>query len=135
MSLISWSWIFLALYVGLMAYFGYLGSRRVVNADDFAVARNGYGPWILALAFASTAASGATFLGVPGLADSYGLSVIWLAFLYPVGIYLGVWICQRTIADEGHRLGARSIPEYLGNRYESESLRISAAIFSLMLLI
>lgn len=135
MSLISWSWIFLALYVGLMAYFGYLGSRRVVNADDFAVARNGYGPWILALAFASTAASGATFLGVPGLAYSYGLSVIWLAFLYPVGIYLGVWICQRTIADEGNRLGARSIPEYLGNRYESESLRISAAIFSLMLLI
>ena len=78
-----------------MVIFGAVGSRRVVGADDFAVARRGYGPFILALAFASTAASGATFLGLPGLTYSFGMSTIWLAFLYPVGIYLGVLICQR----------------------------------------
>jgi Na+/proline symporter len=66
---------------------------------------------VLALAFASTAASGATFPGVPGLSYSYGVSVIWLAFLYPVGIYVGVWMYQRTIASDGNRFGARSIPE------------------------
>ena len=53
---------------------------------------------------------------------------------YPVGIYFGIWICQRTIARDGNRLGARSIPEYLGDRYQSEALRVSAAILSLMLL-
>jgi len=134
LSLLTWSWFFLAIYVALMVWFGYLGSRRVASADDFAVARKGYGPFVLALAFASTAASGATFLGVPGLSYSYGFSVIWLSFLYPVGIYFGVWICQRTIARDGNRLGARSIPEYLGDRYQSEALRVSAAILSLMLL-
>ncbi len=134
MDLHSWSWIFLVGYVGLMVLFGIIGSRRVTGADDFAVARQGYGPFILALAFASTAASGATFLGLPGLTYSYGMSTIWLAFLYPVGIYLGVLVCQRTIAREGNAAGARSIPEYLGERYQSEALRVSAAIFSLMLL-
>jgi SSS family transporter len=133
-DLTNWSWLFLAVYVGLMIAFGVIGSRRVAGADDFAVARKGYGPFLLALAFASTAASGATFLGVPGLSYSYGTSIIWLAFLYPVGIYLGVLICQRTIAAGGNESGARSIPEYLGERYGSEALRLSAAVFSLMLL-
>jgi len=133
-DLSSWSWLFLTGYIGLMVIFGVIGSRRVAGADDFAVARRGYGPFLLALAFASTAASGATFLGLPGLTYSYGLSIIWLAFLYPVGIYLGVMICQRTIAKRGNEAGARSIPEYLGERYSSEALRVSAAVFSLMLL-
>ncbi len=134
MQLTSWSWLFLVVYVGAMIAFGVIASRRIKGADDFAVARRGYGPFILALAFASTAASGATFLGVPGLSYSYGMSIIWLAFLYPMGIYLGVLICQRTIAREGNEAGSRSIPEYLGERYNSEALRLSAAIFSLMLL-
>lgn len=134
MDLTAWSWLFLVGYIGLMVTFGVIGSRRVSGADDFAVARRGYGPFLLALAFASTAASGATFLGLPGLTYSYGLSTVWLAFLYPVGIYLGVLVCQRTIADGGNAAGARSIPEYLGERYDSEALRVSAAVFSLMLL-
>ena len=134
MGLHQWSWLFLAFYVGLMMFFGYLGSQRVSGADDFAVARKAYGPLILALAFASTAASGATFLGLPGLTYSYGMSTVWLAFLYPCGIYLGVLIYQRTIGESGNEMGSRSIPEYLGERYQSEALRLSAAVFSLMLL-
>ena len=134
MTLHAWSWLFLLGYIAAMAVFGYLGSRRVGGADDFAVARAGYGPVVLALAFASTAASGATFLGLPGLTYNYGLSTLWIAFLYPVGVYLGILICQRTIGRYGNLSGARSIPEYLGERYQSEALRISAAVFSLILL-
>ena len=134
MTLYSWSWLFLAGYIVAMSIFGYLGSRRVGGADDFAVARGGYGPAVLALAFASTAASGATFLGLPGLTYTYGMSTLWIAFLYPLGLYLGVLICQRTIGRYGNLSGARSIPEYLGERYRSEALRISAAVFSLILL-
>ncbi|MDH3507807.1 MAG: sodium:pantothenate symporter [Gammaproteobacteria bacterium] len=134
MSLHGWSWLFLAAYVVVMAAFGVLGGRRVANADDFATARGGYGPLILALAFASTAASGATFLGLPGLTYTYGLSTLWIAFLYPLGLYTGILICQRTIGRYGNLAGARSIPEYLGERYQSEGLRLSAAVFSLILL-
>jgi len=134
MSLHAWSWLFLVIYVAAMAGFGIVGARRVGNADDFATARRGYGPLLLALAFASTAASGATFLGLPGLTYTYGFSTLWIAFLYPVGIYLGILICQRTIGRYGNLAGTRSIPEFLGERYQSESLRISAAVFSLILL-
>jgi Na+/proline symporter len=124
----------MALYVGAMIMFGVIASRRVKDADDFATARSSYGPALLSLAFASTAASGATFLGVPGLAYTHGTSVLWIAFLYPIGIYLGVLICQRNIGRYGNASGSRSIPEYLGERYQSEALRISAAVLSLLLL-
>lgn len=134
MNLYNWSWLFLAIYILMMIGFGYYASSKVSSADDFATARKGYGPFLLALAFASTAASGATFLGLPGLTYTYGMSTLWIAFLYPLGIYLGVLITQKTIGRYGNAAGARSIPEYLGERYQSESLRVSAAIFSLMLL-
>ena len=134
MTLYGWSWLFLFGYVTVMVGFGILGSRRVRNADDFATARGGYGPFLLAVAFASTAASGATFLGLPGLTYSYGMSTLYIAFLYPLGVYIGILICQRTIGRYGNLSGVRSIPEYLGERYQSEGLRISAAVFSLILL-
>ena len=134
MTLYTWSWLFLFGYILVMVGFGVLGNRRVGGADDYAVARGGYGPVVLALAFASTAASGATFLGLPGLTYTYGMSTLWIAFLYPVGVYLGILICQRTIGRYGNLSGARSIPEYLGERYRSEALRISAAVLSLILL-
>ncbi len=134
MDLYGWSWLFLVFYIGAMLGFGYIGSRRVGGADDFATARQAYGPFLLSLAFASTAASGATFLGLPGLTYSYGMSTLWIAFCYPIGVYIGVLVCQRTIGRFGNESGSRSMPEYLGERFNSEGLRLSTAVFSLILL-
>lgn len=122
------------MYTGVMIWFGILGQRKVKSADDFATARASYGPWFLALAFTSTVASGATFLGIPGLAYTFGLSAMWIMFCYPLGAYTGVLVCQRMIARAGDTFGSRSIPEYLGERYNSEAMRVVAALFSLILL-
>ena len=90
MTLQVWAWIFFALYSACMLGLGYWGSRRVAQAEDYAVARGSYGPITLALAFAATNASGATFLGLPGLAYSHGVSILIYAFAYPIGVYIGV---------------------------------------------
>ena len=133
MSLQVWSWIFFLLYfLGLLAL-GIWASRRVKRADDYAVARQSYGPIPLAMAFAATGASGATFLGLPGLAYSGGLSVLLYAFCYPIGMYIGIFICLRVVSESGHEFGSRSIPEYLGDRYQSDRIRIIAALLSLLL--
>ena len=129
-----WSWIFLVGYVGAMLAFGAVGMRRVRGADDFATARGAYGPLFLAFAFTATTASGATFLGLPGLAYEMGLSSLWYAFGYPIGVYAGVLICLRVVSRAGQTFGNRSIPEYLGDRYRSDFLRVGVAVFSLTLL-
>ena len=133
MSLIAWSWLFLVAYIGGMLAIGVVAQRRVKHADDFATARQSYGPLFLALAFAATTASGATFMGTPGLSYEWGLPTIWGAFLYPTGVYLGVLIAMRLVTASGHRFGNRSIPEYLGDRYQSEGIRVLVAVFSLLL--
>ena len=133
MSLITWSWIFLIIYIGAMLAIGVFAQRRVKHADDFATARGSYGPLFLALAFAATTASGATFLGAPGLSYEWGLSTVWGSFLYPTGVYVGVLVAMRLITTSGHRFGNRSIPEYLGDRYQSDGIRVLISIFSLVL--
>ena len=133
MSLIAWSWVFLVVYLAGMVAIGFLGQRRVRHADDYATARSSYGPLVLALAFAATTASGATFLGGPGLAYDYGLPVLWSSVLYPLGVYLGVLACMRLVSFSGHRFGNRSIPEYLGDRYQSDGIRILVSLYSLVL--
>ena len=133
MTLIAWSWLFLVLYTGAMLVIGVVGKRRVKHADDFATARGSYGPVVLAFAFAATTASGATFLGGPGLAYEWGTPTIWVNFLYPIGVYFGVLISMRLIATSGNRFGNRSIPEYLGDRYQSNGIRVVISLLSLVL--
>ena len=133
MDLVVWSWIFLAGYIGMMLYFGVVGQKKVSSADDFATARSSYGPMFLAFAFAATTASGATFVGFPGIAYDAGISAIWSVLLYPIGVYLGVLICLRLVSNSGEEFGSRSIPEYLGQRYQSDWIRILVSLFSLSL--
>lgn len=132
--LIFWGWIFLAVYIALMVLFGVIGMRRIKDSDDFATARASYGPIFLAFALTATTASGATFLGLPGLAYSAGISALWYALLYPLGVYTGVLVCLHGVRRAGASFGSRSIPEFLGDRFESDTLRIVAALFSILLL-
>ena len=134
-SVTQWSWLFFALYAGIMLLFGVIGMRRIHGSDDFATARASYGPIFLAFAMTATAASGATFLGLPGLAYQAGFSAIGYALVYPLGIYVGVLICLRAVRRIGADFGSRSMPEYLGYRYQSNGLRLLAAAFSVLLLI
>ena len=133
MDLTTWSWIFLLVYIGMMLVFGIIGQRKVASADDFATARNAYGPLFLAFAFAATTASGATFVGFPGIGYNAGMAAIWSVFLYPIGVYLGVLLCMRLVSNSGHEFGNRSIPEYLGSRYQSDLIRVLVSLFSLSL--
>ena len=112
---------------------GFFTSKKVATGDDYAVARGSYGPFVLALAFAATTASGATFLGIPGLSYTHGVPALWYPFLYPLGTYIGVFLCITAVSKTGNKMGSRSIPEYLGDRFDSEFLRLAFSIFSLML--
>ena len=70
-----WLLAFLHSEYGLMVGFGVEGMSCVQSSDYFVTARAGYGPVFLALAM--TAASGATYLGLPALAYSAGISSLW----------------------------------------------------------
>lgn len=128
-----WSWGLLGAYLVGMIALGLAARAKVASGDDFATARRSYSPLFLAFAFAATVASGGTFIGFPAIAYDAGTPVIWAIALYPAGVYLGVLACLRLVTDSGHRFGSRSIPEFLGERYQSDAVRILVSLFSLML--
>ncbi|MCY3820223.1 MAG: sodium:solute symporter family protein [Gammaproteobacteria bacterium] len=128
-----WSSTLLVIYIAAMIALGLAARAKVASGDDFATARRSYSPLFLAFAFAATVASGGTFIGFPAIAYDAGTTIIWAIALYPAGVYLGVLACLRLVTDTGHRFGSRSIPEFLGERYRSDAVRILVSLFSLML--
>ena len=130
----TWSWFFLIFYIALMFVLGGMAMKRVESSDDFATARSSYGPIFLAFALTATTASGGTFIGLPALAYSKGVSALFYAFSYPLGVYLGVLLCLKGVRAAGASFGNRTIPEYLGDRYQSEAIRIIVSLLSILLL-
>jgi SSS family transporter len=129
-----WGWFWVAVFLALFMGIGLYGMRKVKTGEDFAVARSAYGPFMLAFAFAATIASGSTFMGLPGLAYSKGFAAIWYPAIYPIGIYLGVILTIKFVKRIGDRFKSNSLPELMGQRYDSDFLRIAFALLSLLLI-
>jgi len=127
----GWAWVavFLALFIGI----GVWGMRKTSNDEDFAVARGAYGPVTLAFAFAATIASGATFMSLPGMAYSKGFASLWYPATYPIAIYVGMILAIKLIKRAGDKFRSNSLPEFMGQRYNSNFLRIGFALVSMLL--
>lgn len=127
----GWAWVavFLALFIGI----GVWGMRKTSNHEDFAVARGAYGPVTLAFAFAATIASGATFMSLPGMAYSKGFASLWYPATYPIAIYVGMILAIKLIKRAGDKFRSNSLPEFMGQRYNSNFLRIGFALVSMLL--
>ncbi|MDA0237230.1 MAG: sodium:solute symporter family protein [Proteobacteria bacterium] len=128
-----WGWGLLAASILMFIGIGFAGMKKTKTDEDFAVARGAYGPVTLAFAFAGTIASGATFMSVPGMAYSKGFAAIWYPATYPIAIYLGMLLAIRLIKRAGDKFRSNSLPEFLGQRYNSDFLRIGFALVSILL--
>lgn len=134
MSVVAWGWIFLVLYSGLMFYIGWVGMQRTSSSDDYATARSSYSGLVLGLSFMAMIASGSTFLGIPGLAYTSGFKAGYYPMLYPVAAYIGVMLIAKRMKRAGDRLGSQTIPDFLGDLFDSNLMRGFAAVISLFLI-
>lgn len=133
-STIFYSWLFMGLFVILMIYMGWLGLKKTTTSDDFATARSSYGYIPLGLAITATIASGSTFMGMPGLAYTMGAPSLWYPILYPIATVFGMLLIATYVKKFGDKFGTRTIPEFMGERFNSEFLRIILALVSILLI-
>lgn len=133
-EIVMYSWILMVVFIGLMVGFGLLGMKKTKTADDFATARSSYSPLMMAFVIATGISSGSTFLGIPGLAYSIGTPSLWYPLLYPIATVIGMLFVARVIKKYGDEFGTRTIPEFIGQRYNSEFLRIALSIISILLI-
>lgn len=125
-------WIEFAIMVLVFVYIGHYSSKKNKNEDDYATAREAYPWWVIGFVIPATFASGATFLGSAGMVYGYGFPAFWYLLGYPVGGYLGMTFLGR-LGTGINKSGARTIPEFIGIRYNSGALRVISAVISFML--
>jgi sodium/proline symporter len=89
------------------------------------------GPLVVALSIVATAYSVALYLGYPGWAHAWGYSVFWywaaMGCAVPFGFWLGMKRYRFTMGT------ALSLPDYLGNRYNSNFMRGLTALATIAL--
>ncbi|TKX73883.1 sodium:solute symporter family protein [Halorubrum sp. GN11_10-6_MGM] len=121
-------WVGLGLFLVVVAGLAYLGWKRTNTMSDFAIASESLGPYVLGAAFAATFFSAATFVGYVGWSYTAGLSNLWLFLALigasPVALILFAKRVREINVDQ-HSL---SLPDWLGSFYDSQFIRVWAAI-------
>jgi len=133
-TIIMYSWIFMSLFILLMLGMGWVGMKRTKTSEDFATARSSYSPFVIALVIAAGISSGSTFMGMPGLAYSIGTPSLWYPLLYPIATVIGMLFVAKVIKRYGDQFGTRTIPEFIGERFNSDFLRLCLTVISILLI-
>lgn len=102
--------------VGFLAFSFFFGSifyKWVGESDDYYVAGRQLTPFILATALTATNINMYSFIGQTGVAYKWGISIIWLCWVGNMALV----IAGLLVVPVYRRLKIRSVPEFLGMRY------------------
>jgi len=121
--------ISMALFAGVFTFLGYLGYKKTKTAEDYYVAGRKMGPIVIAFSYGATFISAVALIGFSGIASIYGQSLLWLAFL---NIFVGILIAFIFYGFRTRKMGlslkAVTLPELLGNRFNSKKLQATSGI-------
>lgn len=129
-----YSIIFLIIYLIILIYLGYRGYKETKGLSDFAASRGAFGPIVMGICMASTAISAVVFLGFPGWAYVGGTAVLWNTALFWPAMALGMFVFARKFRRTGEINLSLTVPDWLGNRFQSDAIRLIGAILGLWLL-
>lgn len=111
--------VFICLLIGI----GYIATIRTKNTADFAVAGRSLGPLIVAICMVSTYGSASSYLGNGGLAYTFGWPMAWIWIGCIPGLIIPTLLIGPRMRMISARLNTLTIPDFLGEMYESKFLR------------
>ena len=129
--------IFLIVFFAVMVGVGLYSRKHATNVNDFVLGGRAVGPWLTAFAYGTSYFSAVVFVGYAGqFGYKYGISATWIGLGNAVIGSLIAWVVlgRRTRVMTKH-LSASTMPDFFGKRYQSNSLRIVAAVISFIFLI
>lgn len=124
-------WIGFVLFVAVMIYLSYLGYKNTSDIEDFTIAGASLGPVVLGLAYAATFFSATTFIGYPGWAYTMGFSTLWIFLTLIIASPLGLIVVAKRARNLNIKQKSLSLPDWLGDRYNSDFVRVGTAIVCL----
>ncbi len=110
-----------------------LARHRGQSLESFAIGSKKDSPFFVGLSLAANMTSAATFVINPGLVYLYGLSgFLGYAIAAPAGIFLGLIVMSKKFRQIGEVQKALTIPQWIGQRFKSESMTRFFAVLSFL---
>lgn len=125
------------IFFGVAIGVGIWCNRTTKNVEGFVLGGRNVGAWMSAFAFGTSYFSAVVFVGYAGqFGWKYGIAAFWAGIGNAlIGSLLAWWILGPRTREMTHRLGATTMPEFFGKRYNSKALRIAAAAIIFVFLI
>ena len=119
----------------LSVLLGLAGRKQWKTFDEYLVGKRDMGPIITGAALSATYISGWAFCGSTGIVYALGFSGMWFAGIWSlIGIIPCIWLGALKTRDFSKKLGAATLPETIGRRFESKGLQTVVAISMLFFL-
>ncbi len=124
-------------FVAIAVFVGIYCRRSTKTVDGFILGGRRVGPWMSAFAFGTSYFSAVVFVGYAGqFGFKYGIAAVWAGIGNAIiGSLLAWWVLGPRTREMTHRIGATTMPEFFGKRYDSKALRIAAAAIIFVFLI
>ena len=114
----------IAVLLGISILLGILGKKQWQSFDEYLVGKRDMGPVVTGCALASSYLSGWAFCGSTGITYSVGFSGMWFAGMWSlIGVIPCIWVASSKTRSFAIKLGATTVPELMGRRYESKMLQ------------
>ena len=125
--------VYLVMMIGISVY----SNRKTKTVDEFALGGRSIPPWMSAFSYGTAYFSAVILVGHAGKNGwTYGISSFWIvignSFL---GTYLAWKVLGRRTREMTQRLGARTMPQFLGIRYQDPKIRFISAIVIFVFLV
>lgn len=125
----------IAVYMLGIGYLGYRGFRKTTNNQDYLLAGRSVNPFVMAMSYGAAFISTSALVGFGGIAGQFGMGLMWLTFMnIAIGIVIAFIFFGRRTRRIGLAVNANTFPEFIGNRFESNGVKVflAAVIFLFM---
>ncbi len=127
----------LIVFFAIMVSVGIYANKHTKSVDDFVLGGRTVGPWLTAFAYGTSYFSAVVFVGYAGqFGWKYGLASTWIGIGNAIIGSLMAWVVlgRRTRVMSQH-LQSKTMPDFLGARYNSKALRLVASAIVFIFLV
>ena len=120
--------IFLA-FAGIVTFFSSSSRKKCSGLADVQYYLGGRNipAVVLAFSYATSSVSAACFMGEPGIMSVVGWPYYWVVIGVVPGLIIPAVLLMPRMRMRAEKLGSLTIPEYLGDCYQSDTLRLIVA--------
>jgi len=128
---------FLIIFFAVMISVGFLCRKNSTDVHGFVLGGRSVGPWLTAFAYGTSYFSAVIFIGYAGqFGWKYGVSATWIGIGNAlIGSLLAWVILGRRTRLMTQKLESRTMPEFFGQRFGSNSLKLFASAIVFIFLI